>query len=363
LPELLLTRCNAKGNTIALSGFDGQLPCSCATMRYTLFHLHLFPGHIFSSLLMGRRCGIVKEETMMKKDPVQKLVLSLVITLVILFAEVIGGLLSNSIALLSDAGHVLTDAFALGLSLIASKISRKPSDFRATYGYQRFGLLAAIVNGFSLVAIAIFIFVESYHRFVSPPAIGTTVMLTVATGGLLGNVAMALILGRGHEDLNIKSAWLHVIGDTLSSVGVIISGIIVLATGWTYADPVAGIIIGTIIVTGGLRVVREAAGIFLEMVPKGFDVELIAQKISAFPEVMGIHDIHVWSLAHRNIAFSAHVWVHDQRLSDLEPLRRNIEGLLRSMKINHILLQFECGECETNGLYCQLHTSEDTSDH
>ncbi len=300
---------------------------------------------------------------MMKKDPAQRLALSLIITLVILFAEIVGGLISNSIALLSDAGHVLTDAFALGLSLIAARISKKPSDFRATYGYQRFGLLAAIVNGFSLVAIAMYIFVESYHRFVSPPVIGTTVMLTVATGGLIGNIAMALILGRGHEDLNIKSAWLHVIGDTLSSVGVIISGIVVLATGWTYADPVAGIIIGTIIVIGGLRVVREAAGIFLEMVPKGFDVEEIARKISVFPEVMGIHDIHVWSLAHKNIAFSAHVWVHDQRLSDLEPLRRNIEELLRSMNINHILLQFECGECESNGLYCQVHTLEGRHDH
>ncbi len=299
----------------------------------------------------------------MKKDPAQRLALSLIITLVILFAEIVGGLISNSIALLSDAGHVLTDAFALGLSLIAARISKKPSDFRATYGYQRFGLLAAIVNGFSLVAIAMYIFVESYHRFVSPPVIGTTVMLTVATGGLLGNIAMALILGRGHEDLNIKSAWLHVIGDTLSSVGVIISGIVVLATGWTYADPVAGIIIGTIIVIGGLRVVREAAGIFLEMVPKGFDVEEIARKISVFPEVMGIHDIHVWSLAHKNIAFSAHVWVHDQRLSDLEPLRRNIEELLRSMNINHILLQFECGECESSGLYCQVHTLEGRHDH
>jgi len=299
----------------------------------------------------------------MKKDPSHRLILSLIITLIILLGEVVGGLISNSIALLSDAGHVLTDSFALGLSLIAAKISRKPSDFRATFGYQRFGLLAAIINGLSLVAIAIFIFVESYHRFVSPSAIGTTVMLAVAAGGLFGNVAMALILGKGHEDLNIKSAWLHVIGDTLSSVGVIISGLIVLYTGWTYADPVAGIIIGTIIVTGGLRVVKEAAGIFLEMVPKGFDVEVIAQEISAFPEVMGIHDIHIWSLAHKNTAFSAHVWVYDQRLSDLEPLRRNIEGLLRSMGINHILLQFECGECETNGLYCQVHMSGDSHDH
>ncbi|NJD55481.1 MAG: cation transporter [Nitrospirae bacterium] len=299
----------------------------------------------------------------MKKDQSIKLALSLLITLIILLAEVIGGLVSNSIALLSDAGHVLTDAFALGLSLIAAHISKRPSDFRATFGYQRFGLLAAVINGVSLVVIAVFIFVESYHRFVSPAAIGTTVMLTVAAGGLLGNIAMALILGRGHEDLNIKSAWLHVLGDTLSSVGVIISGLIVLFTGWTYADPVAGIIIGTIIITGGLRVVREASGIFLEMVPRGFDVEAIAEKLCGLPEVMGVHDLHVWSLAHRRVAFTAHIWVHDQKLSELEPLRHTIEDLLRGMKIHHILLQFECGECEANGLYCQVHTEEHPQEH
>jgi cobalt-zinc-cadmium efflux system protein len=299
----------------------------------------------------------------MHKDPSRQLFFAMLITLAILIGEVIGGLVSNSIALLSDAGHVLTDAFALGLSLIAARISRRPSDFRATFGYQRFGLLAAIINGLSLVAIAIFIFVESYQRFITPPEIRTTVMLSVATAGLAGNIAMTFILRRGHEDLNLRSAWLHVLGDTLSSVGVIISGLIILFTGWTYADPVAGIIIGTIIITGGLRVVREASGIFLELVPRGFDVEAIAEKLCALPDVMGVHDLHVWSLAHRRVAFTAHIWVHDQKLSELEPLRHTIEDLLRGMKIHHILLQFECGECEANGLYCQVHAEEELHDH
>jgi cobalt-zinc-cadmium efflux system protein len=154
-----------------------------------------------------------------------------------------------------------------------------------------------------------------------------------------------------------------VLGDTLSSVGVIISGVIIYLTGWLYADPVAGVIIGLIIVTGGVRVVREAAGIFLEMVPKGFDVEAIAQQLCALPEVMGVHDIHVWSLAHKRVAFTAHIWVHDQKLSELEPIRDKIEHLLRDMKIHHILLQFECGECAANGLYCQVHTAEEHDHH
>ena len=298
----------------------------------------------------------------MKFTPEKRLLLTLSITLIILIAEVAGGLLSNSLALLSDAGHVLTDAFALGLSILAARFSKKPSDYRATYGYQRVGLLAAIINGLSLVSISLFIFIESYHRFISPPTINTSLMLPVAIGGLFGNIIMAYILGSGHHDLNIKSAWLHVLGDTLSSVGVIISGIIVYLTGWTYADPIAGILIGGIIISGGVRVVKEATSIFLELVPKGFDVEDIARHIAELPEVMGIHDIHIWSLTHKRVSFSAHIWVHDQKLSELEPLRKKIQNMLQDLEIRHILLQFECAECENGGLYCQVHT-EDEEDH
>jgi len=293
----------------------------------------------------------------------KRLIASFAITVFIFLAEVLGGILSNSLALLSDAGHVLTDAFALGLSMIAARVSRRPSDYRATYGYQRFGLLAAIINGLSLVAISLFIFIESYHRFLAPPQINIAVMLPIAAGGLAGNIVMALILGHGHEDLNVKSAWLHVLGDTLSSVGVIVSGVIIYFTGWEYADPVTGVLIGLIIITGGVRVVREASGIFLEMVPKGFDVEALARELCALPDVMGVHDIHVWSLAHRRVAFTAHIWVHDRKLSELAPLRKRIEDMLRAMMIHHILLQFECAECETNALYCQVQSEEEQHHH
>ena len=182
--------------------------------------------------------------------------------------------------------------------------------------------------------------------------------MPIAIGGLAGNIIMAIILGAGHHDLNIKSAWLHVIGDTLSSVGVIISGGIIYLTGWSYADPVAGVLIGVVIIFGGLRVVKEAASVFLELVPRGFDVEEIARLIAELPEVMGIHDVHLWSLTHKRVAFSGHIWVHDQKLSELQPLRKKIEDMLKEMQIRHILLQFECAECETNGLYCQLHVHE-----
>ena len=299
----------------------------------------------------------------MKLTPEKRLLLTLSVTFVIFFAELIGGLISNSLALLSDAGHVITDAFALGLSLIAVRISRRPSDARATYGYQRVGLLAAVINGLTLLGISVFIFIESYQRFVSPPEVQISVMLPIAAGGLLGNMLMAFILGHGHHDLSIKSAWLHILGDLLSSVGVIVSGTVIYLTGWAYADPVAGVLIGVIILVGGIRVVREAAVIFLDLVPQGFDVEDIAKQISALPGVVGIHDVHLWSLAHRKVSFSGHIWVHDQKLSDLQPLRNRIECLLKEMKISHILLQFECADCESSALFCRIHAEEDHKDH
>jgi len=162
------------------------------------------------------------------------------------------------------------------------------------------------------------------------------------------------VIGRGHVDLNIRSAWLHLLGDTVSSAGVIVSGIIIHFTGWLYADPIAGVMIGIGIVAGGAGVVKEALMIFLEMAPKGFHSEEIAKRICDMPEVMGIHDIHLWSVVHQRIAFSAHVWVHDQKLSELESIRKNIEHMLTELGIGHIILQFECAECQNGGLYCQL---------
>ena len=292
----------------------------------------------------------------------KRLLLCFTLTLLILIAEVIGGIVSKSLALLSDAGHMLTDVFALGLSMIAMRIGRKPSDRRATFGYQRIGILAAVINAASLIVIALFIFYEAYHRVLSPLQIQTSTMLFIAGIGLTGNILIALILGHGHKDLNIKSAWLHVLGDTLSSVGVIISGVIIFYTGWLYADPVASILIGVIILFGGIRVVKEALTIFLEMTPTGFDAEKIVKEIAVIPGVMGIHNVHLWSLSHRNVAFSAHIWVHDQKLSEVAGLRRTIEEALMAMDIRHIMLQFECAECETNGLYCQIHMEGNGND-
>ncbi len=291
---------------------------------------------------------------MMNLTTQRRLVFSFALTFFILAAEVIGGVLSNSLALLSDAGHVLTDAFALGLSLAALKIGQRPADYRATFGYQRVGLLAAMINGASLVVIAIFILIEAYRRIKSPPEIGSSVMLAVAAAGLLGNLAMALVLGARHHDLNMKSVWLHVLGDTLSSVGVIAAALIIKLTGWGILDPIVSVLVGLIVIMGGWRVIKEALWIFLELSPAGFHAEDISDKISKLPEVRCVHDVHIWSIGHGVPAFSAHVQVDDQKISEADAVRKEIEGELARIGIQHSVIQMECAQCNENGLYCPM---------
>lgn len=294
----------------------------------------------------------------------KRLAVTFFVTLLILIGEVVGGYLSNSLALLSDAGHMVTDALAIALGFVAARISKRPSDKHATFGYQRVGLLAAFINGLSLLAIAVFIFYESYQRLVSPPEIKLFVMLGVATFGLAGNLVMAFILGHNHEDLNIRSVWLHVLGDMLSSVGVIISGIVIYFTGWTYADPIASALIGCVIIWGGVRLVRDTVSIFLNLTPKGFNVEVLVKKITDMPDVIDVHDVHLWPVAHNHIAFSAHVLVDDKTLKEVETTKHNIEEMLRENGIDHSTLQIEC-TCVTcdNGLYCQIKPDEHDETH
>jgi cobalt-zinc-cadmium efflux system protein len=292
-----------------------------------------------------------------------RLMWAIAVTFIVLVGEIVGGLISNSLALLSDAGHVLTDVFALGLSLIAVFIGKRPSDYRATYGYQRIGILAALINGSTLVVISVFIFFETYRRFFSPPEVNSDVMLYVAAGGLVGNIVMARILGSGHTDLNIKSAWLHVLGDMITSAGVIVAGLLIKFTGWHLADPIASGLVGVIIILGGGRVIKEALWVFLELSPLGFHAEDISKMICGMQDVLGVHDVHVWSIGHGVPAFSAHVLCNDRRISETDAIRREIEEKLAHMGIRHTVLQMECAECQTNGLYCQVGGAEEIHHH
>jgi len=296
----------------------------------------------------------------MNQNSIRRLFWSLAVTLVIFVGEVVGGILSNSLALLSDAGHVLTDAFALGLSLVAAMVMRRPSDYKATYGYQRIGILAALINGVSLIVIALFIFAEGYKRLQSPPEIHSGVMLVVAVAGLIGNLIMAWILGHKHDDLNVKSAWLHVIGDTVSSVGVIVAGLVIRYTGWVIVDPIVSGLVGVIIIVGGLRVIKETLAIFLELSPVGFHAEEISSEIASIPSVLMVHDVHVWSIGHGIPAFSAHVQVPDQRISEADGIRKKIEHRLSHLGIRHSVIQIEC-KCDDNAFYCSVNGEESAS--
>ncbi len=282
--------------------------------------------------------------------------MAITVTFFILAGEVVGGLLSNSLALLSDAGHNLTDILALSLSLIASIITHQPAGKTATYGYHRMGVLAAIINGGILVAVALYIFIEAYHRIISPPEIRTGLMLAIAVIGLIGNLLAAWFVKDGHRDLNMKSAWLHLVYDTISSAGVIIAGIIIYYTGWRLADPIASVFVGIFVIVGGVSVLGEALRIFLELTPHGFDIEQISKEIAELPDILGIHDVHIWTIAPGTTALTAHLWVHEQGLGSAGKIRERIEHKLAHIGISHTVLQMECAECNNEGLYCQIQT-------
>jgi cobalt-zinc-cadmium efflux system protein len=283
----------------------------------------------------------------------RRLAVTFFVTLLVLTGELVGGYLSNSLALLSDAGHMVTDAFAIALGFVAARISRRPSDKHATFGYQRVGLLAALINGLSLLLIALLIFYEAYQRIVSPPEIKIPVLLGIAVLGLIGNLGMAFILGHSHDDLNIKGVWLHILGDTLSSVG------------WTYTDAIASGLIWCVIIWGGIRLVSNTVPIFLNLTPKGFNVEVLIKEITDMHDVIDVHDVHLWPVAHNRVAFSAHVLVDDKTLKEAEVTKKNIEGILRKNGIDHSTLQIECASTNcSNNLFCQGGTEhEDEASH
>jgi cobalt-zinc-cadmium efflux system protein len=269
-------------------------------------------------------------------------------------AEVAGGLWTGSLALLSDAAHVFLDAFALGLSYVAIRLSALPADDRHTYGFHRLRVLAALANGLTLILVAAGIFREAWVRVRHPEPVLAGPMLAVAVGGLVVNIVVALIL-RGHdpEDLNVRSAFLHVVGDALASVGVIAAGIIILMTGWTVADPLAGALVGLIILAGSVRLVRDAVHILAEGVPAGFTAAEVGAAMTQVPGVLEVHDLHVWMLSPGFAALSAHVLLEDQGLGQTQSVMALLKQRLREQfRIEHTTVQFECANCGQGVVVC-----------
>jgi len=275
-----------------------------------------------------------------------------------LIAEVIGGILSNSLALLSDAGHMLVDALALGLSLFAMTIARRPATLSKTYGYHRVEIMAALTNGTILVGVSLFIFYEAYQRFLDPPVVKIPIMLLVASIGLVANLAGILLLRKGsHRSLNIRAAFWHIIGDTISSVGVIMAGVIIAFTGWYVVDAIIAFFIGGIILWGAVRIVRQASDILLEAVPRHVQVGEVIETIKSVPGVEEVHDIHIWTITSGIHALSAHLIIEDQMVSGSAEIVTTVnEKLAKHFNITHTTLQLECEACEScpSGFICNI---------
>jgi len=272
-----------------------------------------------------------------------------------MIAEVIGGFLSNSLALIGDAGHMLVDALALGLSLFAITIARRPATPNKTYGYHRVEIMAALANGTLLVIVALYIFYEAYRRFLEPHPIQAPLVIFVASIGLVANIiGIFLLRNVSHESLNIKAAFWHIAGDTISSVGVIIAGIIIAVTGWLLADPIIAIFIGCIILWGAIRLVRESADILMESVPRHLQFDKVIETIKKVSGVDAVHDIHIWTITSNIHALSAHLVIEDQTVSISAEIVQTVNNdLAKYFNIIHTTLQLECENCPT-GLICDI---------
>lgn len=300
-----------------------------------------------------------------RRNSYQKpLLIALGITSIVMVAELVGGLLANSLALLSDAAHMLADCLALLLSIVAFRFSSRPPTNRNTFGFYRLEIFAAQINGGILVFLALFIFYEAYHRLLNPEPVKSLLMMSVAGVGLLANMASALVLHKGsRKNLNVKAAFLHIVGDLLSSVGVIIGGIVIYFTGWFVVDPILSLMIGLIILKGAYGVVKETAAVLLGAVPKHINLAKLIREVEAIKGVESFHDVHVWTITSGLYALSGHVQLQDQRISESAQIMEGVrEYLAQRYHIGHTTLQLECEACEPDQV-CSLVTRSSSDEN
>jgi len=290
----------------------------------------------------------------------RSLIAALVVIFLIFFVELFGGFASNSLALISDAGHMLTDSMALLLALLATIFAAQPATKERSYGFYRLEILSALFNGSLLTLISVFIFYQAFQRFFHPPEVQSGLMLMIATIGLLANVGAAVILVRGSkENLNVQGAFLHVLSDMAASVGVIIGGVIIHFTRWNFVDPIIGILIAILILRGALRLVSDSVNILLEAAPKGVAMEEVASTIKGVKGVRGLHDLHVWTITSGLNAISAHIVIEDSEAERASQILREINEVLKSkFAISHATFQTECLSCP-EGLICHVEPAEE----
>ena len=275
--------------------------------------------------------------------------LALALTCVVLAVELIGGLVSHSLALLSDAGHVLTDVFALGLAWFAVSQANRPADARRSYGYHRVSILAALVNSVTLIVIVLAIGYEAIRRLGHPEPVQGGIVMVAALIGIAINAYVAFGLRKEARSLNIRAALLHVLGDIGASVGVVVAGAVIVLTGWLYIDALLSLGIAVLIAFGAWRIVRETVNLLMEGTPREIDLEAVTEEIAGTELVTSVHDLHVWALSSDEMALSCHVVVDDCPLGDAEHVVRDLEQrLCERFDIGHTTIQVEschpCGE-------------------
>jgi len=274
-------------------------------------------------------------------ESARRMALVLGITTVVLAAEAVGGWLAHSLALLADAGHMLADVAALGLAVFVARVAQRPATPERSYGLQRLEILAALVNGAMLIAIAAGIGIEAWRRFHNPPAVRAGLLIAVAAAGLAANLVSARILHHGHDhSLNQRAAYLHVLSDALGALGAIVAGAIILATGWTLADPVISVGIGALILNGAWRLVKESVDVLLEATPAHISLPAVHDRLVSVSGVESVHDLHVWTVTSGVVALSGHLVVKDpgsnQRV--LEEVQDRMQG---EFGIRHVTVQME----------------------
>ena len=275
--------------------------------------------------------------------PVKSLRLALGLTASLLVVEVIGGLVSNSVALLADAGHMLTDVAALALSLFVAWFTRQPSSAQKSFGYLRWEILAAFLNGAGLLLISAWIIVESIMRLRTPEPIEGGLMLAVAVAGLLVNVISAVVLhGDSKSNMNVRGAYLHVLGDLLGSVGVVGAAIVIQFTGWLAADPIASFFTTALIMRGAWILVKDSVDILLESAPAHIDLNAVRIQLEAIPGIESVHDLHVWSVTPKVVAMSAHAIVRDAATQ--QHVLEHVHDAMVLFGIGHVTVQIEQSE-------------------
>ena len=270
----------------------------------------------------------------------RRLTLALAITAVVMLVEMIGGWLAGSLALLADAAHMLADVAALALALVAAWVAQRPATPERSFGFMRLEILAALLNGAVLFAIAIGIGVEAWHRLRVPQLVNGRLLLGVAAVGFAANLAAAVVLHRGHQhSLNQRGAYLHVLGDLLGSVGALVAGVIILAFGWLLADPLISMLIGLLVLGSAWRLVKESTDVLLEAAPSHIALSDVHDRIASVPGVESVHDLHLWTVTSGVVAMSGHLVVKNP--TDNQPVLEAVQGRMRALGIQHVTVQVE----------------------